>query len=58
MSLKDIPVQKTKDDSHFYNPLRQLIQAVEQYYKREQGISPSLKQVENQIVKMIRRYDD
>lgn len=52
--VKDIPQQIIEDDSSFYKPADRLIQAVKEYYERVHGVVLSAKEVEKQVIRIIR----
>lgn len=49
-----IPDQDIKDNSAYYVPALQLVQAIKQYYKRRLGVQISDKDLEKEVLRIVR----
>lgn len=54
ITLTMIPDQDIKDNSAYYVPALQLVQAIKQYYKRRLGVQISDKDLEKEVLRIVR----
>lgn len=54
ITLTMIPDKDIKDNSAYYVPALQLVQAVRQYYKRRFGIDIDDKKLEKEVLRIVR----